>query len=214
MSFQRGQEQTARGKTGKPALKSYREIKMNHALKPVWAGTHMRLDPFRLPQIVSYAGREDNGDVSMTIDRRGVVIKRKLPKSGLPLTIALPARAFKGVAARALEDESGAVTVTLELLHADPLLSVPLLVADTLDDVAADWRAWSESLALPMLLIESDGVARALEDTIGQVKVDASHTKRRRLGYSVKRPRFLMRRKTGDLGVRMVVAGEEIIARR
>ncbi len=174
----------------------------------------MRLDPFRLPQIVSYAGREDNGDVSMTIDRRGVVIKRKLPKSGLPLTIALPARAFKGVAARALEDESGAVTVTLELLHNDPQLSVPLLVADTLDDVAADWRAWSESLGLPMLLIESDGVARALEDTIGQVKVDASHTKRRRLGYSVKRPRFLMRRKTGDLGVRMVVAGEEIIARR
>jgi hypothetical protein len=186
---------------------------MNHALKPVWAGTHMRLDPFRLPQIVSYAARDDSGDVAMTIDTRGVVIKRKLPKSGLPFTIALPSNAFKGVAARAMEDESGAVTVTLELMHNDPLLSVPLLVADHLDDVAADWRAWSERLALPMLLVESDGIARPLEDTIGKVKVHPDHTKRRRLGYAIKRPRFLMRRKAGDFGVRLVVSGEEIIAR-
>ena len=34
-------------------------------------------------------------------------------------------------------DEDGNVTVTLELLHSDPMLSVPLLVADDLDDIAA-----------------------------------------------------------------------------
>ena len=186
---------------------------MNHALKPVWAGTHMRLDPFRLPQIVSYASRDDDSDVAMTIDQRGVVIKRKLPKSGLPFTIALPSRAFKGVAARALDDGAGQVTVTLELLHHDPMLSVPLLVADNLEDVAADWRAWSEKLGLQMLMIEADGVARPLEDTIGKVKADSSQTKRRRLGYAIKRPRFLMRRKAGDLGVRMVIQGDEIISR-
>ena len=186
---------------------------MNTAHKPVWAGTHMRLDPFRLPQIVSYASRDDDGDVSMMIDHRGVVIKRKLPKSGLPFTIALPSRAFKGVAARALDDGAGEVTVTLELLHHDPMLSVPLLVADNLEDVAAHWRAWSEKLGLPMLMVEADGIARPLEDTIGKVKVDPSHNKRRRLGYAIKRPRFLMRRKSGDLGVRMVIRGDEIIAR-
>ncbi|MGB8819078.1 MAG: DUF6101 family protein [Rhizobiaceae bacterium] len=186
---------------------------MNTAHKPVWAGTHMRLDPFRLPQIVSYASRDDNGDVFMTIDTRAVVIKRRLPKSGLPFTIALPAKAFKGVAARAIDDGAGEVTVTLELLHHDPLLSVPLLVADNLEDVAADWRTWSERMGLPMLMVESDGVARALEDTIGVVKTDPSQTNRRRLGYAIKRPRFLMRRKAGDLGVRMVIAGDEIIAR-
>jgi hypothetical protein len=186
---------------------------MNHALKPVWAGTHMRLDPFRLPQIVSYASRDDDSDVAMTIDQRGVVIKRKLPKSGLPFTIALPSKAFKGVAARALDDGAGEVTVTLELLHHDPMLSVPLLVADNLEDVAADWRAWSEKLGLPMLLVEADGIARPLEDTIGKIKSDPSHSKRRRLGYAIKRPRFLMRRKSGDLGVRMVIQGDEIISR-
>jgi hypothetical protein len=186
---------------------------MNTAHKPVWAGTHMRLDPFRLPQIVSYASSDDNGDVLMTIDTRAVVIKRKLPKSGLPFTIALPSKAFKGVAARAIDDGAGKVTVTLELMHHDPLLSVPLLVADNLEDVAADWRAWSDRLGLPMLMVEADGVARPLEDTIGKVKADPAHTKRRRLGYAIKRPRFLMRRKAGDLGVRMVISGDEIIAR-
>jgi hypothetical protein len=79
---------------------------MNTGLKPVWAGRNMRLDPFRLPQMVSYATRDDLGDVTFTIDHRGAVIRRLLALSGLPATIALPARAFRGVAARAMEDEA------------------------------------------------------------------------------------------------------------
>ena len=47
------------------------------------------------------------------------------------------------------------------------MLSVPLLVADDLEDVAADWRAWAEAYRLPMLLIEADGVARTLEESLG-----------------------------------------------
>ena len=111
---------------------------MKTGLKPVWAGRNMRLDPFRLPQAVSYATRDDFGDVTFTIDQRGAVVRRQLEMSGVPAIIALPANAFRGVAARAIEDEDGNVTVTLELLHNDPMLSVPLLVADDLDDVAAD----------------------------------------------------------------------------
>src|SRR5262245_47779871 len=114
---------------------------MKTGLKPVWAGRDMRLDPFRLPQMVSYRGRDDHGDVTFTIDRRGAVIMRVLEMSGLPVTVVVPAKAFRGVAARAIEDSLGTVTVTLELLHNDPMLSVPLLVAHDLEDVAADWRA-------------------------------------------------------------------------
>ncbi|RWF27791.1 DUF6101 family protein, partial [Mesorhizobium sp.] len=140
---------------------------MNTGLKPVWAGRNMRLDPFRLPQMVSYATRDDYGDVTFTIDQRGAVIRRMLEMSGLPAIIALPAKAFRGVAARAMEDPDGNVTVTLELLHNDPMLSVPLLVADDLEDVAADWRAWADAYRLPMLLIEADGIARTLEESLG-----------------------------------------------
>ena len=186
----------------------------NTMLKPRWAGCDMRLDPFRLPQAVSYATRDELGDVNFTIDARGATMRRVLTQSGLPVSVALPARAFRGVAARAIEDGDGLVTVTLELLHHDSMLSVPLLVADNLDDVAADWRSWAESLRLPMLLVEADGVARTLEETIGHVKVGPVAERRKGKVANHRRPRFLARRKTGELGLRLVVGGEEIIARR
>ncbi len=188
---------------------------MNTGLMPVWAGRAMRLDPLRLPQVVSYATRDDHGDVTFTIDQRGAVVRRRLAMSGIPAIIALPARVFRGVAARALEDGDGNVTVTLELLHDDPLLSVPLLVAGDLDDVAADWRAWAEAYRLPMLLIEADGVARTLEESLG-VAVKTAPPRERRKGRvsTTRRPRFLARRRARDLGLRLVIGGEEIIARR
>jgi hypothetical protein len=187
---------------------------MNTGLKPVWAGRNMRLDPFRLPQVVSYATRDDFGDVTFTIDQRGAVIRRLLEMSGVPAIIALPAHAFRGVAARAIEDPDGNVTVTLELHHNDPMLSVPLLVADDLDDIAADWRAWADAYRLPMLLVEADGVARTLEESLG-VAIKTAPVKERRKGRAStqRRPRFLARRRTGDLGLRLVIGGEEIIAR-
>lgn len=186
---------------------------MNTRLKPVWAGRNMRLDPFRLPQVVSYAIRDEFGDVTFTIDQRGVVVRRRLEMSGVPAIIALPAKAFRGVAARAIEDDEGNVTVTLELLHNDPMLSVPLLVAHDLDDVAADWRAWADAYRLPMLLIEADGVARTLEESLGAVRKAPVRERRQGRASSARRPRFLARRKVGALGVRLVVDGEEIIAR-
>ena len=187
---------------------------MKTGLKPVWAGSNMRLDPFRLPQVVSYATRDDFGDVSFTIDQRGAIVNRTLDKSGLPVCVVLPACAFSGVAARAIEDPEGNVTVTLELHHRDPQLSVPLLVADDLDDVAADWRAWADAYRLPMLLIEADGVARTLDETLGAVRTAPKLDRRKGRASTARRPRFLARRKSGNLGLRLVVDGEEIIARR
>ncbi len=187
---------------------------MNTGLMPVWAGSNMRLDPYRLPQVVTYAHSDEFGDVLFTIDHRGATIKRRLKNARLPVSIAIPACAFRGVAARAIEEDDGEVTVTLELLHADDTLSVPLLVASDLDDVAADWRAWSEAYGLPMMLVEADGVARVLEDTIGERQQPPVHERRQGSTSVRRRPRFLARRKCGELGLRLVVKGEEIIARK
>ena len=71
----------------------------NTVMKPAWAGATLRLDPSRFPQQVTYALRGALGDVTITIDERGAVLRKILPGSGLPLSFALPARAFKGVAA-------------------------------------------------------------------------------------------------------------------
>ena len=132
----------------------------NTLRKPAWAGAQLRLDPGRFPQQVSYASRQDRDGVTFTLDRRGAVLLRKvLPQSGLPLSVALPVRAFKGIAARAMDHGDGTLTVTLELHHEDSELCVPLLVAHDLTDIAADWNAWSEVYGLPMLMIEADGSA-------------------------------------------------------
>jgi hypothetical protein len=182
-------------------------------IKPVWADSELRLDPKHLPQQVSYALQSSTSGVTITLDDRGAVLRKTLPASGLPLSFALPARAFKGVAARAIDHGNGEVTVTLELHHDDPDLCIPLLVAHDLFDIAADWRTWAEAYGIPMLMIEADGVARPLEEHLTNIANKNSKPRRRHSYFADRRPRFLVRRSTGKLGVNMKINGLEIIAR-
>ena len=184
------------------------------AAKPEWANMPIRLDPAAADRKQSFEMVDGGERVSYRVDRRGAVISRILEKSGVPMSIALPPRAFKGVAARAMENGAGEVTVPLELHHADEKLSVPLLVASDLFDVAADWRGWADLFGLPMLMVESDGTVRPLEETLGQIRATSAAPRRRSASaHRTRRPRFLARRKPGGLGMRMVILGEEIIAR-
>lgn len=177
---------------------------------PNWSGNRMRLDPYQLPHQVGY-GQGD--ELSFTIDRQGAVMKRKL-SCGLAVSMALPATCFKGVAAHAVELPDGTVTATLELHHHDPALSVPLLVSSDLDDIAADWHSWSRLMNLPMLIIESDNVARRLTDRLGALMLETPIDRRKRFGSLKHRPWFLRRRKVGVVGDVVKISGEEIIARR
>jgi hypothetical protein len=51
-----------------------------------------------------------------------------------------------------------------------------------------------------------------LEQSIGPVAVAAPKERRQGREPRRRRPRFLARRKMGDLGLRLVIGGEEIIA--
>jgi hypothetical protein len=176
--------------------------------KPRWAGQDMRLDPARLPQAVSYAA-PSNDDVTFTLSPRGAVMHRRQSETGQPLSIALPARCFRGVAARAIEDAEGNVTVTLELLHETEAYCVPLLVAHDLDQVAGDWHRWAEVFGLPMMLIEEDGVARTLEASLER------YEERYIADLPEKRERSTAKygaaARPGRLGVRLVIGGSTVI---
>jgi Family of unknown function (DUF6101) len=196
------------------ALESDREVISMSAiakpahLKPHWAAHDMRLDPTRLPQAVSYAA-PSNDDVTFTISTRGATLQRRREGIEQALAIALPARAFRGVAARAIEDEDGHVTVTLELLHPDETCSVPLLVAHDLEKVSGDWHRWAELYNLPMLLVEDDGIARTLEDSLERYQqrhaLNGTPEKVRVAPYGVAgRP--------GSLGIRLVIGGQTVIS--
>jgi len=190
--------------------------------KPQWANETLRLDPYALPQKVSYdrmaqPSREARGPsreargVEFTLNKTGAVMKRVLD-CGIPLSMALPARAFVGVAARAYEDDDGTNTVTLELLHADEDLSVPLCVSEYVEDVAADWHSWSNNLRLPMLLIDEAGNAQVVKSARGLTSREPKPRRRRRSTLHP-RPLFLRRRKTAMVGPVIRVSADEIIAR-
>ncbi len=138
--------------------------------KPEWAGRLMRLDPYHLPHSVSL---QQDRHFSYKIDRNGAVMKRRL-NCGLPVSIALPQKAFKGVAARTIDCGNGNTTFTLELHHKDRDLCLPVLVADDLNDIAADWHAWSRLMRLPMLLIDENSMAVPVRKQLGLVMVETT----------------------------------------
>lgn len=182
---------------------------MVNMTKPDWAGRLMRLDPYHLPHSVSI---KQDKHFSYKIDRNGAVMKRQL-NCGLPLSMALPQRAFKGIAARIFDDENGNTRFTLELHHHDIDLCLPVLVADNLDDIAADWHAWSRLMRLPMLLIDADNMASPVRRQLGLLMVETPIERRKRITTVKHRPWFSRRRKTGTLGPVVKLCAAEIIAR-
>ncbi len=186
--------------------------------KPVWANREIRLDPYALPQEITYdrmkrelSGVSNDNPVNFKLNTKGAVMKCDLD-CGVPLSMSLPKNAFQGVAARAFENEDGTTTVTLELLHRDRALSVPLCVADTVEDAASDWHSWSRTLGLPMLLVDAAGNATTVKDPSGIASL-GPRPRRRRQAMIKHRPNFMRRRKVGMIGPVVRVKADEIIAR-
>ncbi|MEM1039695.1 MAG: DUF6101 family protein [Pseudomonadota bacterium] len=177
--------------------------------RPHWARGDLRIDPYALPQTVQMTDQDT--PVEYTVDRAGTVMKRTLT-CGLPLSMSVPSDCFDGVAARTFEATDGSTTVTLELLHHDPALSVPLCASGSLEDVAADWHSWAQRMSLPMLLVDERGELIAIKGKPGLASRSVK-PRRRRVAGPRHRPNFLRRRRTGIIGPVEVLRAEEIIAR-
>ena len=167
------------------------------------ASAAVRLDPYALPQSFRYNTglTGEAAQAAVTLDRGLATISRRLP-SGMPMALHMPMESFEGVAVRMVpseNDDSEDATIVLELLHRDPMMSLPLSVTTTMDDVVADWRAWGRILGLPLLMVEPDGSYRPVEERIGCVAVKSTLPRRHRSVLSKRRPRFLARRRVGDV---------------
>ncbi|TPW32371.1 hypothetical protein FJU08_05030 [Martelella alba] len=171
----------------------------------------IRVDPQHFPQKFSYAAKGAEARIGVKLDERGAVVRRDLPSSKLPFSIALPGRAFKGVAARAIAHREGKITVTLELHHSDPEMCIPLLVTHDLNDIVADWQNWSSLYDIPMLMVEADGIARPLANGADVIR-PANDTENTGTIPARKSPRTMMRLKGGKLGVSMKYTAKTIAA--
>lgn len=179
----------------------------------------MRLDPNQLPTRfsrvvpVTTCGTTALDSADVYLDRLTAVVERWAGDE--QLSTSVPIAAYRGIAARVEPAlNPGEINVTLELLHRDPTLSLVLMQANDMDDVVADWQAWSRQFGLPLLLIEQDGKIREIAGAANRAQIGQPGPRRRSSVLRGRRPRFLIRRRVGHGNPMPVCQGEhEMIAR-
>ena len=155
--------------------------------------------------------RADGYARSVTLSRDTIRIDRTV--RGVAMRVAVPVRAYEGVALTLDADADGGLAYRLQLVHADRDLSVALEEAPDDHDILADWRLWSRFFRLPALVERRPGAMEHADPSLGDLLLGPGATDRR-VRRGKRRPRFLQRRKQGRPGGMVVHAGErEIVAR-
>jgi hypothetical protein len=155
----------------------------------------MRLDPLSLPlRFDAQDTRADGGVRQIELHRERVVLRRAV--HGMQMAVNVRVSDFLGVALRGLDDAQ-----MLVLVHRDPALNIPLGVSSDAEEITSAWQIWSEIFALPQLP----------EDKT----CEPAARRRRHNAIRARRPKFLVRRRAGDLlNPANIHQGErEIIAR-
>jgi hypothetical protein len=164
-------------------------------INPAGSCRALRLDPLSLPvSFVAHDTRADGGVRQIEIHRERVVLRRAV--HGIQMAVNVHVRDFLGVTLRGIDDAQMVV-----LVHRDPSLTIPLCVSSDRGEIAAAWQIWSDILTLPQLP----------EDKAPE----PAARRRRHNAIRTRRPKFLVRRRGGDLlNVANIYRGEpEIIAR-
>jgi Family of unknown function (DUF6101) len=164
-------------------------------INPAGSSRALRLDPLSLPvRFDAHDSRADGGLRQIELHRERVVLRRAV--HGMQMAVNVRVTDFLGVALRGIDDAQ-----MLVLAHRDPSLTIPLCVSSDRDEIAVAWRIWSEIFALPQL---PEQKAR-----------EPAPRRRRHNAIRARRPKFLVRRRRGDLlNPANIHKGErEIIAR-
>ncbi|KZL27235.1 DUF6101 family protein [Pseudovibrio sp. Ad37] len=130
------------------------------------------------------------------IDPDKVLIRREM--GGLPLTLTVPLGSYSGVGARATVNEiSDELEYQVILLRRDHALSIPLYTSTDMELTADYWEAWSDVLALPLLMIDSDGTSKLARLGLNTCSKGEALPRRKLRALTGRRPRFLVGRETG-----------------
>jgi hypothetical protein len=139
----------------------------------------LRLDPLSLPvSFNAHDTRADGGVRNIELHRERVVLRRAI--HGMQMAVNVRVSDFLGVALRGIDDAQ-----MLVLVHRDPSLTIPLCVSSNGEELAEAWRMWSEIFALPQLPEDEPR--------------EPAMRRRRHNAIRARRPKFLVRRRGGDL---------------
>jgi hypothetical protein len=146
---------------------------------PAGSSRALRLDPLSLPvSFDAHDARADGGVRRIELHRERVVLHRAI--HGMQMAVNVRVRDFLGVALRGIDDVQ-----MLVLVHRDPSLSIPLGVSSDRDEISAAWQMWSDIFALPQLPEDKP--------------CEPAARRRRHNAIRARRPKFLVRRRGGDL---------------
>lgn len=153
------------------------------------------MNTFANMNIGAMAGLEQDGVVAFTPD---------FLASPLPILGRTGGSAPAGVAlAFATEDAETCGEDRFALLVVDAEgITLSRLGPFSEDDVVALWRDCSAKSGLPRMIVREDGTLAAVSRQLGPVALGTTRTRRRTGSLQGRRPRFLVRRKTGRLPVR------------
>jgi hypothetical protein len=163
-------------------------------ISPAGASRTLRLDPLSLPvSFDAHDTRADGGVRNIELHRERVVLRRAI--HGMRMAINVRVHDFLGIALRGVGDAK-----MLVLAHRDPSLTIPLCVSSDPDEIGTAWQMWSDIFALPQLHEDAR---------------EPAPRRRRHNAIRARRPKFLVRRRGGDLlNPANIHQGErEIIAR-
>ena len=148
-------------------------------INPAGLSRALRLDPLSLPiSFDTHDSRADGGVRSIELHRERVVLRRAL--HGMRMAVNVRVCDFLGVALRGIDDAQ-----MLALVHRDPSLTIPLCVSTDADEIASAWAMWSDIFALPQLPEDKP--------------CEPAPRRRRHNAIRARRPKFLVRRRAGDL---------------
>ena len=148
-------------------------------INPAGSSRALRLDPHSLPiSFNAHDTRADGGVRRIELHRERVVVRRAL--HGMRMAVNVRMRDFLGVALRGIDDAQ-----MLVLVHRDPSLTIPLCVSSDREEIASAWQMWSDIFALPQLPEDSER--------------EPAMRRRRHNAIRARRPKFLVRRRGGDL---------------
>jgi hypothetical protein len=148
-------------------------------INPAGSSRALRLDPLSLPvSFDAHDARADGGVRRIELHRERVVLRRAL--RGMQMAVTVRVSDFLGVALRGIDDAQ-----MLVLVHRDPSLTIPLCVGSDREEIQAAWQMWSDIFALPQLP----------EDKVSE----PAARRRRHSAIRARRPKFLVRRRRGDL---------------
>jgi hypothetical protein len=146
---------------------------------PAGSSRALRLDPLSLPvSFDAHDARADGGVRKIELHRERVVLHRAV--RGMRMAINVRVRDFLGVALRGIDDAQ-----MLVLVHRDPSLSIPLGASSDREEISEAWQMWSEIFALPQLPQDKP--------------CEPAARRRRHNAIRARRPKFLVRRRGGDL---------------